>query len=125
MPPRPDPSRIRPIVSLALGIVRDGTGLREAAAMLLPIASGRDVASDPALVALMMTVAALRREESRGSHCRSDFAARNAQACRSRLTLDQAFEAALAVTGITAPRVGALWTPVGRPESAPDVKLRV
>jgi L-aspartate oxidase len=103
VPPRPDPSRIWPIVTPALGMVRDGASLREAAAKLLPIAAGRDAASDPALVALMMTIAALRREESRGSHCRSDFSGRNAQARPSRLTRDEAFEAARACAGIAAP----------------------
>jgi L-aspartate oxidase len=103
LPPRPDVSRIRPIVSSALGIVRDGETLSEAAKTLLPIAAGHDAASDPALVALMVTIAALRREESRGSHFRSDFTGRNAHAPSSRLTLGEAFEAAAALVDVAAP----------------------
>ena len=73
MPSRPDASRVRPTVSRALGVVRDGEGLREGTATLLPIAAGHGPASDPALVALMIAVAALRRQENRGAHHRSDF----------------------------------------------------
>jgi L-aspartate oxidase len=94
LPPRADASRIRPIVSRALGIERDGEALREAVARLAPIASGRDAASDPALVALMIAIAALRREESRGSHFRTDFPRRDPQSLSRRLTLDETFEAA-------------------------------
>jgi L-aspartate oxidase len=103
LPPRPDASRIRPLVSSALGIVRDGETLREAARTLLPITAARDACSDPALVALMITIAALRREESRGSHCRSDFTQRNAHVNSLPLTLGDAFEAAaaLADTGVS------------------------
>lgn len=94
VPPRPDASRIRPIASRALGIERDGETLREAAKALAPIVAGRDAASDPALVALMITIAALRREESRGSHFRTDFLQCDAQSRSLRLTVDEAFEAA-------------------------------
>lgn len=103
MTPRPDASRIRPIASSALGIVRDGETLRDAAATLLPMAADREAASDPALVTLMIAIAALRREESRGSHYRSDFTQRNAHADSSRLTLDEAFEAAATLADIAAP----------------------
>jgi len=94
VPPRPDASRIRPIATHALGIERDGETLREAAKTLAPIATGHDAGSDPALVSLMMTIAALRREESRGSHFRTDFPRRNAQSQPLRLTLDEILEAA-------------------------------
>ncbi|TIR50610.1 MAG: L-aspartate oxidase [Mesorhizobium sp.] len=97
LPPRPDPSCIRPIVSRALGIVRDGETLREAAAALLPIAAANQAASDPAVVAMMIAIAALRREESRGAHYRSDFPGRNADARSSRLTLATAIQAAVAL----------------------------
>ncbi|XJN83152.1 hypothetical protein ACHMW9_02640 (plasmid) [Mesorhizobium terrae] len=40
-----------------------------------------------------MTIAALRREESRGSHLRTDFPLRNAQSQSLRLTLDEMLEA--------------------------------
>ncbi|TGS14391.1 L-aspartate oxidase [Mesorhizobium sp. M2E.F.Ca.ET.209.01.1.1] len=94
VPRRPDGSRIRPIVSHALGIERDGQMLREAAKALAPIVAGRDAASDPALVALMITIAALRREESRGSHFRIDFPWRDARSRSLRLTMDETLEAA-------------------------------
>lgn len=73
VPPGPDPSVVRPVASRALGIIRDGEALRDAVATLLPSATGSTAASDPALVALMIGVAALRREESRGAHWRTDF----------------------------------------------------
>jgi len=101
--PPPHPARIRSIASDALGIVRDGERLREAARMLLPIAAGREAAADPALVALMVTIAALHREESRGAHHRSDFPQRRAHARSSRLTLDEALAAAAALAGTAAP----------------------
>ncbi|GLS33488.1 L-aspartate oxidase [Mesorhizobium albiziae] len=98
VPPRPDPSCIRPVASEALGIIRDGEALREAAAALLQIAAVNQAASDPALVALMIAIAALRRKESRGSHYRSDFPRRNAAARPSRLTLGMAVQAAVALS---------------------------
>lgn len=97
MPPRPDPSSIRPLASHALGIIRDGETLREAATALLQIAADNEAASDPAVVALMIAIAALRREESRGSHYRSDFPGREADARPSRLTLKMAMQAAVAL----------------------------
>ncbi|MBZ9799144.1 L-aspartate oxidase [Mesorhizobium sp. ES1-4] len=104
VPVRPDPSSIRSVVSNALGIVRDGKGLRQAVAALLPIAVGESTAADPALVALLIAIAALRREESRGSHFRSDFPTRNAAALPSRLTLCSAFESAVALSWQTTER---------------------
>lgn len=41
-------------------------------------AVGETAAADPAVVALLIAIAALRREESRGSHFRSDFPQRDA-----------------------------------------------
>ncbi|RWD49413.1 MAG: L-aspartate oxidase, partial [Mesorhizobium sp.] len=96
-------SRIRPIVSHALGIERDGEALRDAAGALAPIAAAGDAESDPALVALMITIAALRREESRGSHFRSDFPRRDAQSKSLRLTLDEALAAAASLSDTAAP----------------------
>ncbi|MET3597437.1 L-aspartate oxidase [Mesorhizobium shonense] len=98
LPLRPDPSSIRQVVSNALGIVRNGKALSEAVATLLPIAAGETTAADPALVALLITLAALRREESRGSHYRSDFPERDSDARPSRLTLCTAFESAVALS---------------------------
>ncbi|MBA1142380.1 L-aspartate oxidase [Mesorhizobium neociceri] len=97
VPARPDPSCIRPVVSTALGIIRDGDALRNGVANLLPIAAGNVAASDPALVALMIAMAALRRQESRGSHFRTDFPRRDAQAFPARLTLRGAMQGAVAL----------------------------
>ncbi|PBB41138.1 L-aspartate oxidase [Mesorhizobium sp. WSM3866] len=97
-PLRPDPSPVRQLVSNALGIFRNGKVLREAIPTLLPIAVGETAAADPALVALLIAIAAFRREESRGSHYRSDFTGRDAAALPSRLTLCAAFENAVALS---------------------------
>lgn len=105
VPLRPDASRVRPIASHALGIEREGRTLREAAKTLAPIAVGHDVASDPALVALMIAVAALQREESRGAHFRADFPKRQTQPQSLRLTLDGTFEAASAYTSLAPARI--------------------
>lgn len=101
---RPDPSSIRQVVSNALGIARKGKALREAVADLLPIAVGHTEAADPALVALLIAIAALRREESRGSHYRSDFPGRNPEALPSRLTLCTAFESAVSLNWLRSER---------------------
>ncbi|WP_027170085.1 L-aspartate oxidase [Mesorhizobium sp. WSM3224] len=98
VPMRPDPSSVRRIASDALGIIRNGKALRQAVTTLLPLAVGATAAADPALVAMLIAIAALRREESRGSHYRSDFPRRQAAAAASRLTLCTAFESAVAVS---------------------------
>lgn len=97
VPVRPDPALVRNIVSTALGVVREGESLRQAASTLAPLANGNSAASEPAAVALMMAVAALRREESRGAHCRADFPVRGAVAHRSKITLLEALETAAAI----------------------------
>jgi L-aspartate oxidase len=71
--PPADPELIRSILSRAAGMLRDRDGLEAAIAALLPIARSGSAASDPALAALFIAVAALRRQESRGGHFRSDF----------------------------------------------------
>jgi len=93
-PGKADASAVRPIVSRALGVVRDGEGMRQAIGALLPLAERAGPVSDPAAIALMMAVSALAREESRGAHHRTDFPRRNERALHSRLTLEQAFAAA-------------------------------
>ena len=60
------------------------------------MAASNRPAADPAAVALMITVAALRREHSLGAHYRTDFPSAPAARIRSRLTLDEAFAAAAA-----------------------------
>ena len=72
-PPASDPSAVRPILSQGLGVLRDRHGIERAVRGLYPIATGRGAAADPALVGLMIAVAAWRREESRGGHYRSDY----------------------------------------------------
>ncbi|CDX35959.1 L-aspartate oxidase [Mesorhizobium sp. SOD10] len=104
VPMRPDPSPIRQLVSNALGIIRTGKGLRDAIAALLPTAVGETAAADPALVSMLIAIAALRREESRGSHYRSDFPRRDVDPLPSRLTLCTAFEKAVALNWQAAER---------------------
>lgn len=94
VPLRPDASAVRDIVSAALGVLRYGDDLRQAATDLLPLATGMSAAADPAIVGLMMAVSALGREESRGAHSRTDCPTRSATARRSRLTLDAALDIA-------------------------------
>jgi L-aspartate oxidase len=91
--PPPAPGPVRDIVSATLGVVRNGDELRGAVARLAPLATGKTACADPAAVALMMAVSALRRKESRGAHFRSDFPTHTAPTRRPRLTLDPAMAA--------------------------------
>jgi L-aspartate oxidase len=87
-----DPALIRPILSRAAGVLRDGDGLRAAARALSPLAASQQAASDPAIVALMIVIAALRREETRGAHARIDFPEREIRATRTTLRLCDALD---------------------------------
>ena len=87
--PFTDPAPVRATVSRHLGLLRDEEGLRSAITTLLPL-TDRD---DAAAMALVAAVAAFERRESRGSHARTDFPAKNAKAERSFHT----FKAALAL----------------------------
>ena len=98
-PPAADPGAVRPILSAAAGVMREGEGLARAVASLAPLALGAGPAADPAAVALMIAVAAQRREESRGAHCRTDFPDKASEARRATLRLDSA----LALAGDCAP----------------------
>jgi L-aspartate oxidase len=91
---RSDPALVRPILSRAAGVLRDGEGLRAAARALYPLAISQHVASDPAMVGLMIVIAALRRHESRGAHGRSDFPHHDDLARRATLRLDDALQTA-------------------------------
>jgi L-aspartate oxidase len=94
VPPAANAAVVREILSAHVGVLRDRDGLRQAVAALAPLAAGSSAAADPACVGLLIAVAALRREESRGSHCRSDFPAktpRSAQRQTLRLADAEAF----------------------------------
>jgi L-aspartate oxidase len=94
LPPPPDPTAVTSIMSRGAGLMRDREGLQEAARALLPLATGHSAASDPAAVALMIVVAALRRQESRGAHWRLDFPQRASDARRTTLSLAETIAAA-------------------------------
>jgi L-aspartate oxidase len=88
-----DPAPVRPILSRHAGVLRDREGLRAAARILYPLAVSQRPASDPAIVGLMIVIAALHRQESRGAHARTDFPKHESLAQRSTLRLDDALEA--------------------------------
>ena len=95
MPEAPDPALVRGLVSASLGVLRERASLLSAIEALLPPARGDGQASDPALVALMIAVAALDRRESRGGHYRTDWPETDAwQARTRRLTLADALRMA-------------------------------
>jgi L-aspartate oxidase len=101
VPPAADATAMRDILSTHVGVLRDRDGLSAAIAALAPLAAGTSAAADPACVGLLIAVAALRREESRGSHCRSDFptkAPRWAQRQTLRLADAEAFARDLLAT---------------------------
>lgn len=89
--PTPVAGRVPRIMSRGLGILRDHDGLLQALASLLPLTHAACSEADPALVALMVTMAALQRHESRGAHYRADFPRTDpAFARRSFLTWEDA-----------------------------------
>jgi L-aspartate oxidase len=92
--PAPDPSIVRPILSQGLGVLRDRDAIGRAVRGLYPIARSRGAGSDPALVGLMIAVAAYRRDESRGGHYRTDFLETRASAVPSSMTLAGALDSA-------------------------------
>lgn len=98
LPPAPDPSAVRPIVSRHLGIERDEAGLFAAIRSLQPLAAGGAAPSDPAIVGLMMAVMALRRQESRGAHQRTDFPHPAPVPRRATIRLDEASAFAAEIT---------------------------
>ena len=98
LPPAPDPSIVRPILSERLGVLRDRDGIADAIHLLDPIARGRGAASDPAMVALMVAVAAIMREESRGGHYRTDHPDTLTLPKPSLLSLAEVFDVAREIT---------------------------
>jgi L-aspartate oxidase len=103
LPPLPAPAAVRHIASAALGLARSGQDLAEAATALLPLASGDGAEADPAIVALMIAVAAWQRTASRGAHFRADFPTRTDAPRRTRLTLAGALETARDLAAEIAP----------------------
>ncbi|MCA6110558.1 L-aspartate oxidase [Bradyrhizobium cenepequi] len=94
LPPASDPSTVRPLVSQGLGVVRDRISIERVIGNLYPIATGNSAAADPALVGLMIAVAASRRGESRGGHYRTDFPGTLPTAVPSTFTLAEALSVA-------------------------------
>jgi L-aspartate oxidase len=92
--PASDPSTIRPMMSQGLGVLRDRSAIGRLVRGLLPIAHRDGAASDPALVGLMIAVAAYQREESRGGHFRTDYPDTPATATPSSISLSEALQAA-------------------------------
>jgi L-aspartate oxidase len=71
LPPRA--GGLRRLMAEQVGVVRERRGLAGAIRKLAPLALGAGPEADPALAGLFIAVAALQREESRGSHYRTDF----------------------------------------------------
>lgn len=94
----PNTAPVRALVSSALGVVRNEENLVAAVRDLLSLAEHKGSASDPAAVALMIAIAALRRRESRGAHHRADCPRHAATARRSAITLEAALAAARDLT---------------------------
>lgn len=76
VPPEVDLSKLRPLVSSHLGVLRQADGLRQAITALLSMVEADDKTSDPAIVALSIAVFAYLRKESRGGHARLDYSDR-------------------------------------------------
>ena len=90
----PDPTGARRALSAAAGVERDADSLRAGINALLPLAAGDEAGADPAAVALMICVAALQREETRGAHARADFPDKARTPARRSLTLAEALRSA-------------------------------
>lgn len=85
LPPSSRPDGVRGIMAQHVGVLRDRDGLNAALDALTPLAFGTDAEADPALVGLFVAAAALQRQESRGSHSRTDFPAHSSAGTRRSL----------------------------------------
>jgi L-aspartate oxidase len=94
LPARANPEATRRAITAAVGVLRDCDGLRAGIATLLPLATGQGASADPALVGLMIALAALERRESRGGHARVDFPERDAAPRSRAFTLSEALRLA-------------------------------
>ena len=86
------PHVLRQAMSTHVGLERDEAGLGEALAVINRLERG---ASDPVLLnmlaaAKLVTAGALTRKESRGAHCRLDYAEGNKDGARTLMTLGDA-----------------------------------
>ncbi len=95
LPAKPEAAPIRVTVSEAVGVLRDRAGILAGIEALLPLVKADGPQSDPAIVALLIAVAALNRRESRGGHFRTDWVETDPWQARSRaLTLRDALRMA-------------------------------
>jgi L-aspartate oxidase len=101
LPSVADLTTVRTIVSRPLGVLRNANGIRDAIAALLPLVDEEGPSTDPAIVALLIAVFALQREESRGARARIDFPRKLAVAQRQTMRLTQALKIARSVASHT------------------------
>lgn len=90
--------RLRSIMGAHLGVLRDGSGMREALGAIMRLEAdnaGDGPFANVLTAAKLVAVAALNRTESRGGHFRTDFPAPDPRwARRTLMTLDRAEAAA-------------------------------
>ena len=104
------PERLRQIMSRHVGLERDDAGLRIALCGILALE--RAAAQEPSLLnmtaaAKLVAAAALRRQESRGAHFRSDYPHTLSDGARSFLSLEDAHRLALEQDCATTTKVSA------------------
>ncbi len=103
---RPLISQLRKTMTQFVGVERDADGLKQAISTLLRLertAHGWAPMANMTATALMISVAAYQRQESRGGHFRHDFPTPAPQATRSILTLEQTYNLAQEIAGTPIP----------------------